>query len=171
MGGDIPPQVLSLQRVLPELPQGGEKCFGFGCAARRAPALATLEGKITIAAGAGSSPARAALPKGILMGGRWHPCQLPAMGTAQLGAAGAAGWVWGGPLVTVHWGVGETEAWGGSEETRGKGRWGAVVLEGGWGGDTLHHPITPANTPAGKFLPAHPKSLRSAPLPQQDMET
>lgn len=77
----------------------------------------------------------------------------------------------GGPLVTVHWSVGETEAWGGSEGTRGKGQWGAVVLEGGWGGDTLHHPITPANTPAGKFLPGHPKSLRSAPLPQQDMET
>lgn len=105
--GIFPPQILSLQRVLPELPQGGEKCFGFGCAARRAPALATLEGKITIVAGAGSSPARAALPKGILMGGRWHRCQLPAMGTAQLGAAGAAGWVWGGSL-----GHGALGCWG-----------------------------------------------------------
>lgn len=53
----------------------------------------------------------------------------------------------------------------------GQGSVGCSGVRGWMGGDTLRHPITPANTPAGNFLPAHPKSLRSAPLPQQDMET
>lgn len=87
-------------------PGGVEKCFGLGCGARRAPALTTLEGKITIAGGAGASPARTAVPKGTQAGGgQWHLCQLPweqlvfgGRGVKLVVGFGR------GPLVMVLWG-------------------------------------------------------------------